>query len=517
MQLDQDVRVRFAPSPTGPLHIGGVRTALYNYLFAKRNNGTFILRIEDTDQKRFVPGAEAYIIESLEWLGLNPDEGPGRGGDYGPYRQSERSDLYQKYAEKLLENGFAYIAFDTEDELNEIRKSYEARNSAFKYDASVRMDLNNSLRLSEEEVNSRIEAGEPYVIRMRIPENEKVVFSDAVRKEVTFDTNELDDKVIMKADGLPTYHLANVVDDYHMKISHVIRGEEWISSTGHHVLLYRMLGWEDQIPQFVHLPLILKPGKGGKLSKRDGLKMDMPIVPLRWYDQAQEVEFLGFREEGFLPEATLNFLALLGWAPGIDREMYNLEELTNAFLLSQISQSGARFDIQKARWFNQQYLIKSDIDQLMKYVESWFPDIYRLGESEYMKEIFAMHVERIHVIPEIKDLAGHFFKDLPEYDLKQIRKRYKKENRNIYQELFDLIRKQENFDEKHLKEAVNDFVAIKSLKFGMILPILRLAVAGSLQGPDLFKMMEVLGREKVDRRLDYSLTYFAELNSEKNA
>ena len=513
MKLDQDIRVRFAPSPTGPLHIGGVRTALYNYLFAKNKGGTFILRIEDTDQKRFVPGAEAYILESLEWLGLNPDEGPVQGGDFGPYRQSERSDLYKKYADLLLEKGHAYIAFDTEEELSTIRKSYEEKKTAFKYDASVRNQMNNSLCLSQEEVDERVEAGEPYVIRMLVPENEKVTFSDVVRNQVTFDTNELDDKVIMKADGLPTYHLANVIDDYHMRISHVIRGEEWISSTGHHVLLYRMLGWEDQIPEFVHLPLILKPGGGGKLSKRDGLKLDMPIVPLRWYDEEQSTEFIGFREAGFLPEATINFLALLGWAPGIDREIYNLEELTQVFLLSQISQSGARFDIQKARWFNQQYLIKADPDQLFAYIKKWFPDIYKLGDPEYVKEILQMHVERIHLIPEFGDQAAHFFADLPEYDEKQILKRYKPGNEELYKELFEAVKRQEIFTDENLKRTVDEFVAVKSTKFGVVLPVLRLAVAGNLQGPDLFKMMEILGVEKVRIRLTYALKYFSELKT----
>lgn len=516
MESDQNIRVRFAPSPTGPLHIGGVRTALYNYLFAKNRGGTFILRIEDTDQKRFVPGAEEYIVESLEWLGLQPDEGPQQGGDFGPYRQSERSELYKKYAQQLLEKGHAYMAFDTEEELDAIRKSYESKKTAFKYDASVRHQMNNSLCLSEEEVREKLAAGEPYVIRMLVPENEKVTFSDAVREQVTFDTNELDDKVIMKADGLPTYHLANVIDDYHMKISHVIRGEEWISSTGHHVLLYRMMGWEDEIPEFVHLPLILKPGGGGKLSKRDGLKMDMPIVPLRWYDEETATEFSGFREAGFLPEATINFLALLGWAPGIDREIYNLEELTQVFSLSQISLSGARFDIQKARWFNQQYLIKADMDDLATYIKKWFPEIYKLTGPEFLKEILKMYVERIHVIPEFLDQAGHFFTELPEYDEAQIQKRYKSENETLYKELFEAVKGQELFKAEEVKNVIHEFVAQKSTKFGVVLPVLRLAVAGNLQGPDLFTMMEILGKEKVGHRLDYALEYFANIKSNQD-
>lgn len=512
MTAGKKVRVRFAPSPTGALHIGGVRTALYNYLYARKMGGDFVLRIEDTDQSRKMEGAEKYILDSLRWLGLDPDEGPEQGGPYGPYRQSERKDLYAQFAQLLLEEGYAYIAFDTEEELTEIRQTYESRKLTFKYDASVRHRLSNSLHLTAQEVQEKINNGEPYVIRMLVPEDEEVTFYDVVRERVTFDTNELDDKVILKADGMPTYHLANIVDDYHMKISHVIRGEEWISSTAHHVLLYQMLGWEDHIPEFVHLPLILKPGGGGKLSKRDGAKMNIPVYPMQWTDPETKTSFQGFREEGYLPEATLNFLALLGWSPGNDREIFNMEELTNAFLLSQIIKSGARFDIEKARWFNQQYLIKSDLSQLLAYIQTHFPELYELGDRSYIEKIIPLYTERVHLIPEIVDQANYFFREWPDYDTRQVKKKYNPDNKELYSELFQKMKKVEPFDRKHLKTVVEEFVAIRQTKFGVILPILRLAVAGVLHGPDLFVMMEVMGKEMVENRLDRAMELFPTLH-----
>lgn len=512
MATDKKVRVRFAPSPTGMLHIGGIRTALYNFIFARKNGGDFILRIEDTDQNRMMEGAEEYILESLEWLGLNPDEGPKQGGPYGPYRQSERKELYGQFAHLLLEEGYAYVAFDTEEELNEIRKTYDSRKITFKYDASVRHRLNNSLHLSASEVKQKMDAGVPYVIRMLVPEDEEVTFFDAVRNRVTFDTNELDDKVILKADGWPTYHLANIVDDYYMKISHVIRGEEWISSTAHHVLLYQMLGWEENIPEFVHLPLIMKPGGGGKLSKRDGVKENIPVFPLQWIDNETGSKFQGFREEGFLPEATLNFLALLGWSPGNDREIFNMEELTNAFLLSQIIKSGARFDMDKARWFNQQYLIKVDVEYLLSYIHDYFPDIYALAERDYLAQVIPLFLERIHLIPEFVHQADYFFTEYPQhYDENQIRKRYKAENHDLYKKLFDQIKTVESFERSSLKTVVEEFIATQDTRYGIVLPILRLAVAGVLQGPDLFAMMEVIGKPRVVVRLDRAMKYFPSL------
>ncbi len=515
MATDKRVRVRFAPSPTGALHIGGVRTALYNYLFARKHDGDFILRIEDTDQTRKMEGAEAYILESLNWLGLQPDEGPEQGGPFGPYRQSERRALYGQFAQLLLDEGYAYMAFDTEEELDDLRKSYEARKLTFKYDASVRHRLNNSLHLSSEEVRQRVENGMPYVIRMLVPEDEEVTFFDAVRDRVTFDTNELDDKVILKADGWPTYHLANIVDDYHMKISHVIRGEEWISSTPHHVLLYQMLGWEDHIPEFVHLPLILKPGGGGKLSKRDGAKQNIPVFPLQWTDPETGTTFQGFREEGFLPDATVNFLALLGWSPGNDREIFSKIDLTQAFMLSQIIKSGARFDIEKAKWFNQQYLIHSDVSELLDYIEQYFPNIFQLAERDYLAQVIPLYLERIHLIPEFSEQAACFFSEWPDYDVVQVSKKFKPSDVPLYTEIFDRLKSVRPFEREGLKSAVEMFVAEKNTKFGVVLPTLRLAIAGILRGPDLFAMMEVLGAETVSKRLDRAMEIFPTLINSK--
>jgi len=339
------IRVRFAPSPTGALHIGGVRTALYNYLLAKKHNGTFILRIEDTDQTRYVPGAEDYIQEALAWLGFSPDEGPKQGGDYGPYRQSERKDLYAQYAMQLLKDGNAYYAFDTAESLTAQRSAYEARKEVFRYDASTRMGLSNSLTMSAEDVEKRLSSGEPYTIRLKIPADESITIQDQVRGDVTFSSNELDDKIMLKGDGMPTYHLANIVDDHLMEITHVIRGEEWLPSTAHHKYLYRFLGWEETMPQFAHLPLILKPTGKGKLSKRDGAKLGIPVFPLAWKGATAEESFTGFREYGFDPQAANNFLAFLGWNPGTEQEMFSLEELVEAFTIERVGKAGARFDV----------------------------------------------------------------------------------------------------------------------------------------------------------------------------
>ncbi|WP_236974437.1 glutamate--tRNA ligase [Membranihabitans maritimus] len=510
----QKVRVRFAPSPTGALHIGGVRTALYNYLFAKQNGGNFILRIEDTDQTRFVEGAEEYIKKSLDWIGITPDEGPEQGGDYGPYRQSDRKSLYKKYADQLVEKGHAYYAFDSPDDLTQLREEYEKeRKISFKYDATVRYQLKNSLNLSPEEVSTLIEQEVPYVVRMFIPEDDEVIFSDLIRDDVRFDTNELDDKVILKADGMPTYHLANIVDDYLMEISHVIRGEEWLSSTGHHVLLYKMLGWTERMPQFAHLPLLLKPEGGGKLSKRDGAKFGFPVFPLQWEEPSDGNTYKGFREAGILPEALANFIALLGWSPGNDQEIFSVEDLVKVFSLEQISKSGARFDYDKALWFNQQYIIHSDTQSLLSYIEDYFPNISGLASKEYLSKVLELYKERIHTILEFPDQALPFFSEEFEYDTKQIKKRYKPENHELYLDLFETINNTDPFEQRSIKSNVESFISEKETKFGVVLPILRLAIAGILQGPDLFAMMEVIGKEKTRKRLDRSLPIFQELKN----
>ena len=365
---DRPVRVRFAPSPTGPLHIGGVRTALYNYLFAKKHGGTFILRIEDTDQKRFVEGAEDYINESLKWLGITIDEGVREGGNCGPYKQSERMDIYAKYAHQLVENGFAYYAFDTPEELNEMRAKLEANNMSAKYDSTSRMSMKNSLTLSEDEVKERMDRGDKYIVRIKLPRNEEVRFHDVIRGWIVFNSSQLDDKVLLKEDGLPTYHLANIVDDHQMDISHVIRGEEWLPSAPLHVMLYKYLGWEDTMPQFAHLPLLLKPDGKGKLSKRDGDRLGFPVFPLEWKSPEGEISS-GYRESGYLPKAVVNMLAMLGWHPADNQEIFTMYELIDAFSLERVSKSGAKFDMDKAKWYNHQYIMSASSENLVRYAK----------------------------------------------------------------------------------------------------------------------------------------------------
>jgi glutamyl-tRNA synthetase len=420
--MSSSVRVRFAPSPTGPLHIGGVRTALYNYLYAKKHGGTFILRIEDTDQTRYVPGAEQYIMDSLEWFGLKPQEGPGYGGSYGPYRQSERKAMYKQYADQLIAQGNAYYAFDTPEELDRLREA----DATFKYDSKSRMSLRNSLTLSAAETNALLTKGENIAVRLMIPTDETITFVDEIRDQVSFDSNELDDKVILKGDGMPTYHLANIVDDHTMEITHVIRGEEWLSSTAHHVLMYRFFGWTP--PSFSHLPLILKPTGQGKLSKRDGAKFGFPVFPLSWDSDDEDERFTGFKEEGFLPEAVINFLALLGWSPGNDQEMWTLDTLVDVFSLEKIVKGGARFDIDKARWFNQQYIIHTEDKTLANLVAPKAKaDGYNV-DHDYLERVCGQMKERVHKVDEIIENARFFFEAPTSFDMETIGKKYKEEN-----------------------------------------------------------------------------------------
>lgn len=505
----EKLRLRFAPSPTGALHIGGVRTALYNYLLAKKHGGTFILRIEDTDQARFVPGAEDYIKEALEWFGLVPDEGPGYGGDHGPYRQSERKELYQKYTTQLVEAGRAYYAFDTPEELAAQRE----QDPNFKYDASVRMRLKNSLTLPQEEVAHALAEGKDYVIRLKVPENETVSVQDKVRGQVSFDSNELDDKVLLKADGMPTYHMANVVDDYLMEITHVIRGEEWLSSTAHHVLLYRALGWESRMPEFAHLPLILRPDGKGKLSKRDGARFGFPVFPLSWNGQTEEDSFTGFREYGFLPEAAINFLALLGWNPGTEQEVFSLEELVDTFSVERINKSGTRFDIDKAKWFNQQYIIKADAGYLLEKVR---PIIkahgYEPGDA-FLRGFIELMRERAITLGDFWENGYFFFEEPREYDEKMIQKRWAPERKGLFDELAGQLHSLNGYTAENIKAQAEAFINEKGLKFGDVLPILRLGVAGTMKGPAIFEMMELLGKEEVDRRLRKAFVQFNELSN----
>lgn len=491
-----DVRVRFAPSPTGPLHIGGVRTALYNYLFARHAGGTFILRVEDTDQTRYVPGAEDYIVEALNWFGLTPDEGPGFGGEYGPYRQSERKDLYAQYAMQMVEQGNAYYAWDTPADLERMRE--EDANA--KYDSQTRVKMVNSLTLSEEEVAQRLDEGQPYVIRLKIPENEDIQITDLVRGEVTFNTAQLDDKVILKGDGMPTYHLANIVDDHLMKISHVIRGEEWLSSTAHHVLMYRFMGWE--APQFAHLPLILKPTGKGKLSKRDGAKFGIPVFPLEWDPKNGEDIYGGFREFGFLPDAVLNFLAFLGWNPGTEQEMFSLDELVEAFSIKRIVKSGARFDFDKAKWYNQQYIIQSADEDLASMLMDKAPEG---TNKEYLTSVCGMMKERVEFVDDILSAGSFFFSAPTEYDAKTVRKKYKVENKPHFEAIISLLGGLESWQAEDIQSGIKGYIGEKELSFGAIMPILRILTSGTMKGPDLFQMMELLGKEEVLNRMESGL------------
>jgi glutamyl-tRNA synthetase len=425
---DKKVRVRFAPSPTGPLHIGGVRTALYNYFFAKKHGGDFLLRIEDTDQTRYVENAEEYIIESLKWCNIKIDEGQTIGGDYGPYRQSERKPLYREYADKLVNNGNAYIAFDTPEELDKLRSDFEAEKKTFTYNAEVRNNLNNSLALSKEEVKSKIDAGEPYVIRYKMPENEELNLVDIIRGDVKVNTSSLDDKVLFKSDGMPTYHLANIVDDYLMKISHVIRGEEWLPSLPLHVLLYRSLGWSDDMPEFAHLPLLLKPNGNGKLSKRDGDKLGFPVFPLRWpLDKNQDEIASGYRESGYFADAFTNMLAFLGWNPGTEQEIFSMEELIEAFSLERVGKSGSKFDPDKAKWFNRQFLQNKDNAELAVLFNE---DLKARGIdvcNEYVEKVCALIKDRADFVSELWDQSSYFFVAPTEYDAKVIKKKWKEQ------------------------------------------------------------------------------------------
>jgi glutamyl-tRNA synthetase len=491
------MRVRFAPSPTGPLHIGGVRTALYNYLLAKKNGGSFILRIEDTDQQRYVSGAEDYIIESLEWLGIPPDESPVHGGPYGPYRQSERKDIYEKYALELVEKGCAYYAFDTSEELDAARSMDEK--AGFKYGPQTRLQMRNSLSLSNQEVEELLKTSSNTVIRLKMPENETVFFDDVVRERVSFQSSDMDDKVIFKADGMPTYHLANVVDDHLMKITHVIRGEEWLSSTPHHVLMYQFFGWE--APVFVHLPLILKPEGKGKLSKRDGSKFGFPVFPLDWHDQDTGEFFPGFREQGYLPEGLLNFLVLLGWNPGNDLELMSKEEMTALFDLQKIVKSGARFDVDKLRWFNQQYIIASPDDALAEMIMPYAVSKGIAIDIEKLTRICSMMKERVEFIHELIDKSRFFFSEPETYDDATFSKRYKPENRTHFIQIVNLINSANDWSRDEVENTIKNYIQENGAKMGEIFPILRIALTGTMQGPDLFDTIILLGKQEATKRL----------------
>ncbi|MGH1433422.1 MAG: glutamate--tRNA ligase [Lewinella sp.] len=509
-----NVRVRFAPSPTGALHIGGVRTALYNYLLARQLGGTFILRIEDTDQNRYVPGAEDYIKEALAWCGLTVDEGTEQGGDYGPYRQSDRKAIYLEHAQKLIDNGTAYYAFDTPEELDARRETEkEAGNHNFRYDAASRSSMRNSESLSSKEVEQLLAANTPYTIRLKVPTDEIVKVTDLVRGDVQFQSKELDDKILLKTDGMPTYHLANIVDDHLMKITHVIRGEEWLPSTAHHVLLYRAFGWEDTMPAFAHLPLILKPTGKGKLSKRDGVKLGIPVFPLAWKGATEEESFTGFREFGFDPRAMVNFMALLGWNPGTEQELFSLEELVKAFSIEKIGKAGARFDFDKAKWFNQQYIMQSSDEDLITVIKPMLAEKGITKDDAFLATFVQLMKERVVVYGDFWGSGYYFFTDVTAYDEKNIRKKWKPENQALFEDLRQQLKALNSPDEAAVEATVKSFMETNGLGFGAVLPILRIGITGTMKGPSIFAVMALLGTEEVDRRLESA---YAAFNAIKN-
>lgn len=500
---ERKVRVRFAPSPTGPLHIGGVRTCLYNYLFAKKHGGDLLLRIEDTDSQRFVPGAEEYIIEAFKWLGIKFDEGVGVGGDCGPYRQSERRDIYKKYVQQLLDADCAYYAFDTPEELEAKRQQIPN----FQYDSHTRLSGVNSLTLSADEVKKRIEAGEKYVVRVKIQPNEDVVVNDMVRGEVVINSNVLDDKVLYKsADELPTYHLANIVDDHLMGITHVIRGEEWLPSAPLHVLLYRYFGWEDTMPQFAHLPLLLKPEGNGKLSKRDGDRLGFPVFPLQWNDPVSGTVSSGYRESGYQPEAVVNFLALLGWNPGTDQELFSMEELINLFSIDRVSKSGARFNYEKGIWFNHEYLIKKSDEEV---ASLFLPILKEKGYDCDMKRltyIVSLIKERINFPADLWEQANFFFEAPTEYDEKSLKKRWKPESPQYLTELCEVLNGLEDFSKVEENEKyVLDWVASKEYHLGTMMNSFRITLVGAAKGPHIFNIIDILGKEETLSRVRRAL------------
>ncbi|PCH95793.1 MAG: glutamate--tRNA ligase [Bacteroidetes bacterium] len=503
----QKVRVRFAPSPTGPLHMGGVRTALYNYLFAKKNGGDFILRIEDTDQKRFVEGAEEYIINSLKWCGITIDEGIGAGGDYGPYRQSERKEIYKEYANQLIESGNAYYAFDSSEELEEMRERLKAAKVATpQYNAVTRETMKNSLTLSDDEVKSRLASGDPHTIRIKVPRKEEIRIKDIIRGWVVVHSSKIDDKIIFKSDGMPTYHMANVIDDHLMKISHVIRGEEWLPSTPVHVLLYKFLGWEDEMPEFAHLPLLLKPDGNGKLSKRDGDQLGFPVFPLEWKDPASGETYSGYRENGYFPEAFLNILAFLGWNPGTTSEFFNLDELIEAFSLERVGKSGSKFDLEKAHWYNQHYLRNKSNKELAELLMPVLKENNITAEADFVEQVCGLMKERATFIPDMME-GKYFFERPTEYDEKTLRKKWKQESPSIVAGLRELIKSTEDFTSDILEKKIKEHLEKNEISIGIAMPNLRLLTCGVGSGPSIFDVIALLGKNETLARIDESLIH----------
>jgi glutamyl-tRNA synthetase len=497
--MTKNVRVRFAPSPTGPLHIGGVRTALFNYLFAKKHNGTFILRIEDTDQYRYVDGAEQYIVDALNWCGMPFDEGPNTNETFGPYRQSERKHLYKQYADELIESGNAYYAFDTSETLDFHRKDHEAKGKTFIYNWHNRLKLSNSLSLSADEVEAKLDAGDDYVIRFKSPQDETLHLTDIIRGAIKIDTNVLDDKVLFKSDGMPTYHLANIVDDHLMEISHVIRGEEWLPSLALHYQLYHAFGWET--PEFAHLPLILKPTGKGKLSKRDGDKLGFPVFPLQWTDPKTNDVSRGYKEDGYFPEAMVNFLAFLGWNPGTEQEIFNLGELIEAFDLKKVNKSGARFDPDKIKWFNHHYMQEQDNDVLAKTFKSQNSQLDEM-DMNYISMVIGLIKERATFVSDFWNLSHFFFTAPTSYDEKASKKAFKEGTKELMSKLVEIINNVEDFSVETLQTDIKGWITSNEIGFGKVMMPLRLALVGALQGPDVFDIMFMIGKAETVNRIE---------------
>ncbi len=499
------VRVRFAPSPTGPLHIGGVRTALYNYLFARQNGGKMILRIEDTDQTRFVPGAEQYIIEALDWLGIKFDEGVHLGGPFGPYRQSDRKPMYRQYAEQLIRDGWAYYAFDKPEALEAKRKEYEAEKKTFQYDCNTRLQMENSLSLGMEEAQRRIDAGEPYVVRFKFPDNIDITVHDMIRGDVTMNSRLLDDKVLFKSDGMPTYHLANIVDDHTMEITHVIRGEEWLPSAPLHVMLYKAFGWEDTMPRFAHLPLLLKPEGNGKLSKRDGDRLGFPVFPLEWHDPKSGEISSGYREKGYLPQAVVNMLALMGWNPGTEQEIMSMDELIKLFNVEHISKNGAKFNLDKAKWFQHEYFQMLSDEEVADHLEAQLKEHGISADRTYIVKVAGMMKERITFPSELWDTCSYFFQAPTEYNEKDVAKRWTPDMHIHMAKVIEILNTVPFEHDAIHKALLDDYIAANGLNTGKVMNSLRIAVVGRTVGPDMITLILMLGKDETIRRVERAI------------
>ena len=507
------VRVRFAPSPTGPLHMGGVRTALYSYLLARKHGGDFLLRIEDTDQTRFVPGAEEYIIEALKWCGIEPNEGVGFGdGPHAPYRQSERKPMYRQYAEQMVADGHAYYAFDTPEEMDARRKEAEANKQTFSYDHSSRLSMKNSLTLSAEEVQALKDAGTAYTIRLKVPENEEITIHDLIRGTVNFHSNIVDDKVLLKSDGMPTYHLAHIVDDYLMKITHAIRGEEWLPSAPAHILIYRFLGWEKEMPQYAHLPLLLKPDGNGKLSKRDGDRLGFPVFPLEWHDPISHEISSGYREKGYYPEAFVNMLAFLGWNPGTEQEIFNLEALAQAFSFEHIHKAGAKFDPEKAKWFNEQYLRSRETSTIAHHLQHAVAAAFHIPAGDhrlsmpFLEKAVDLLKPRVQFEHEMLTVGSYLFTAPESYDKTVVEKKWKPELASFYTALGEALNNVNEFSAANAEATFKETAAAHNIKPGEVMQLLRVIISGQGGGVDMFGMFELLGKEEVVQRLGKGLT-----------